>query len=620
MKESSLPADELNRTVDLAEARSRHQVGARRFAVGLSILSLALVASVVLATGIGRMDVGWGAIAAVVLGKLGFHTGAVDRTTEVVVWGIRLSRVVLSGLVGAALATAGVIFQGLLLNPLADPFTLGVSTGAAFGVALLVMLGVGGSFLGLSPLPLGALAGAMGAMAAVMVLSRESGRIRKETLILAGIVVSTFLAALISLIKSLDEESLSAIVFWIMGSFSGRGWIHVGFLLPYLAAGLALGAVYHRELDIMALGEEQSHHLGVAGFRGQAEAAAGGVAAHRRGGVGLRGHRLCGPGGTPPGAGAGRPLPRPPLGVVRRHRRPDPDLGRRPGPHPVVQRPGAAGGRGQRPAGRAVFLLSVEIPPFPGDVVIRVEALDLGYEDRPVLAGLNFQVDRGEFLGILGPNGSGKSTLLHALSGLLPPQKGRIVVKSEPLEGLPSRLRAQILAVVPQSTDVRFPFSCLEIVLMGRYPHRRRLGTLTDADLVWALKSMRRTTTAHLKERPIIEVSGGECQRVVIARALAQDPEILLLDEATSSLDVRKKLEIFELLKYLSETRGLTVLCAMHDLNLAALYCRRLMFIKEGGSWWTAPRTRCSPRRSSRRFTKRPWRSSGTRSISGLTR
>jgi iron complex transport system ATP-binding protein len=215
-------------------------------------------------------------------------------------------------------------------------------------------------------------------------------------------------------------------------------------------------------------------------------------------------------------------------------------------------------------------------------VVIRVEALDLGYENRLVLKDLNFTVDRGGFLGILGPNGSGKSTLLHALSGLLPPKRGRIVIKSEPLPGLPSRLRAQILAVVPQSTDVRFPFSCLEIVLMGRYPHRRRLGTLTDADLVWALNSMRRTTTSHLKERSITEVSGGECQRVVIARALAQDPEILFLDEATSSLDVRKKLEIFELLKFLSETRGLTVLCAMHDLNLAALYCRRLMFIKDG--------------------------------------
>ena len=162
--------------------------------------------------------------------------------------------------------------------------------------------------------------------------------------------------------------------------------------------------------------------------------------------------------------------------------------------------------------------------------MIKVEALDLGYEDRLVLTGLNFRVNRGEFVGILGPNGSGKSTLLHALSGLLPPKHGRIIIKSEALGGLPSRLRAQILAVVPQSTEIRFPFTCLEIVLMGRYPHRRRLGTLTATDLVAALQSMRRTTTTHLKERTITDVSSGECQRVVIARALAQDPEILLLD------------------------------------------------------------------------------------------
>jgi iron complex transport system ATP-binding protein len=216
-------------------------------------------------------------------------------------------------------------------------------------------------------------------------------------------------------------------------------------------------------------------------------------------------------------------------------------------------------------------------------VVIRVAALDLGYGDRTVLTDLNFQVNPGEFVGILGPNGSGKSTLLHALSGLLPPKSGSIMIRDRRLETMASRLRAQILAVVPQSTEVRFPFPCLEIVLMGRYPHRKRLGSLTDEDLLWALKSMHRTTTDHLKERPITEVSGGECQRVVIARALAQDPQILLLDEATSSLDVRKKLEIFEILKLLNETRGLTVLCAMHDLNLAALYCRRLIFLKDGG-------------------------------------
>jgi iron complex transport system permease protein len=264
LKNFSIPAGEApEQILDLAAVSSQRRARGRRFVTSLLVLSLALAVSMVLATGIGRMDLSWETVAAVFWGKLGFHTLALDRTTEVVVWDIRLSRVVLSGLVGASLATAGVVFQGLLLNPLADPFTLGVSTGAAFGVALLVMLGVGGSFLGLSPLPLGALVGALGAMAAVLVLSRESGRIRKETLILAGIVVSTFLSALISLVKSLDEESLSAIVFWIMGSFSGRGWIHVAFLLPYALVGLALAAGHHRELDILALGEEQSHHLGV---------------------------------------------------------------------------------------------------------------------------------------------------------------------------------------------------------------------------------------------------------------------------------------------------------------------------------------------------------------------
>ncbi|MBM4286354.1 MAG: iron ABC transporter permease, partial [Deltaproteobacteria bacterium] len=222
-----LAVGKLSPDADLAAARQQLQVSGRRYTLLLAALGLALVGSVLLGTAIGRLEVGWSTLAAVLAGKLGLAAPSVDRTTEVVVWGIRFSRVVLAGLVGASLGAAGAIFQGLLLNPLADPFTIGVSTGAAFGVALLVMLGVGGSYWGLSPLPLAALAGALGALFAVLLLSREGGRVRKESLVLAGIVVSTFLSALISLIKSLDEESLSAIVFWIMGSFSGRGWIHV---------------------------------------------------------------------------------------------------------------------------------------------------------------------------------------------------------------------------------------------------------------------------------------------------------------------------------------------------------------------------------------------------------
>ncbi len=222
-------------------------------------------------------------------------------------------------------------------------------------------------------------------------------------------------------------------------------------------------------------------------------------------------------------------------------------------------------------------------------MVIQVEQLSVGYGERVVLSGLNFQVRPGEFVGLLGPNGSGKSTLVNTLSGLLAPQGGRLLMGGHPLKSLSSRRRAQMRAVVLQSSEVRFPFTCLEIVLMGRYPHRKRLESLADDDLLQALKAMRRTTTGHLQQRLVTEVSGGERQRVVIARALAQAPRLMLLDEATSCLDVRKKLEIFELLQLLNQTRGLTVICAMHDLNLAALYCGRLMFLKDGAIFRDGP-------------------------------
>ncbi len=190
--------------------------------------------------------------------------GRMDPTWQVVVCNIRLSRVVLSGLVGAALAVAGVAFQGILRNPLADPFTIGVSTGAAFGASLAIFFGHGGNALsGLGFVPLASLGGALAALFTVIALARVNGQLKRDTMVLAGIVVATFLSALISLLKSLDEESVSSIVFWVMGSFQGRGWTHVAFALPYLVAGLALVGYNVRELDILALGDARARQLGV---------------------------------------------------------------------------------------------------------------------------------------------------------------------------------------------------------------------------------------------------------------------------------------------------------------------------------------------------------------------
>jgi iron complex transport system permease protein len=186
--------------------------------------------------------------------------GQLESQELVIVRDIRLGRILLSFLTGAALAVSGGVFQGLLRNPLADPFTLGISSGAACGAALA--LGLGWTMSGLA-LPLTALGGAFAAMILVLTMSRLAGDFSRESLVLGGIVVSTFLGAAIALIKSLNEESVAAIVFWIMGSFQGRGFEHVGLMLPYMIAGFALILFLARELDILGLGSEQAAQVGV---------------------------------------------------------------------------------------------------------------------------------------------------------------------------------------------------------------------------------------------------------------------------------------------------------------------------------------------------------------------
>lgn len=213
--------------------------------------------------------------------------------------------------------------------------------------------------------------------------------------------------------------------------------------------------------------------------------------------------------------------------------------------------------------------------------MIRVAGLTVAYGERQVLQHLDFHLGRGELVGLLGPNGSGKSTLLLTLGGVLTPRAGRVELAGEELSSFSARRLARVVASVPQRLGFSFPFTCVEVVLMGRYPHQQGWGGLRSQDLEKITEVMRLTETLHLAHRPITETSGGESQRVVIARALAQDSQVLLMDEATASLDAAHKIKIFDLLRE-KKHQQVTVLCAMHDLNLAALYCRRLIFLKDG--------------------------------------
>ena len=213
--------------------------------------------------------------------------------------------------------------------------------------------------------------------------------------------------------------------------------------------------------------------------------------------------------------------------------------------------------------------------------MISVEGLVARYSEREVLHGLDFQVSKGELVGLLGPNGSGKTTLLNCLSKVVDLHAGQVSVAGRELSRYSSQDLAQVEASVPQRLEISFPFKCIEVVLMGRYPHQRGFGGDSDSDLAKAMEVMRLTDTLDLAQRRITEISGGEAQRVVIARALAQEAQIVLLDEATANLDVAHKMQMFDLFQDLN-SQGCTYLCAMHDLNLAALYCRRLIFLKQG--------------------------------------
>jgi iron complex transport system permease protein len=230
--------------------------------VGLTVL---IVGAAFIASGVGQFRISYQTIGRLWISPVYADAATgIDDTLRYIVIHVRLARICLALLVGGALALAGAVYQGVLLNPLADPFTLGVSTGAAFAAALAIILGWGGiHVLGLSALPVLAFLGALGALYLVYLLGRLDGRVHPTTLVLAGIIVSTFLSAWISLLKSLNEDSISTIVLWIMGSLSGKSWLHVLLLLPYVLVGGALVLCYARELDLFSLGDIQAQQLGV---------------------------------------------------------------------------------------------------------------------------------------------------------------------------------------------------------------------------------------------------------------------------------------------------------------------------------------------------------------------
>jgi iron complex transport system ATP-binding protein len=214
--------------------------------------------------------------------------------------------------------------------------------------------------------------------------------------------------------------------------------------------------------------------------------------------------------------------------------------------------------------------------------VLAAERVSFAYGARAVLRDVDVAVAPGEIVGVIGPNGSGKTTLVRVLSGVVAPASGVVRLRGVPLRAHGRRELARRLAVVPQDPVLDFPFTALEVVLMGRAPHLPPLGFPRAHDLAVARAAMARLDVASLEDRPLDRVSGGERQRVLLARALAQDADVLLLDEPTAHLDLRHQAGIHDVVRELARTRGIAVLSVLHDLNLAALYCDRLVLLAGG--------------------------------------
>lgn len=213
---------------------------------------------------------------------------------------------------------------------------------------------------------------------------------------------------------------------------------------------------------------------------------------------------------------------------------------------------------------------------------LQVENLQFGYRKDLVLKEISFNIEKGKFVSIIGPNGSGKSTLLKTINQLYSPSQGNILIDGNDINRLKKKELARKIALVPQDTLIDYEFTVEDIVLMGRHPYKGRFQKENENDYKIVNEALKMTNTLHLKDRVITEISGGERQSVIIAKALAQKPSIILLDEPTSHLDINHQIEILNLLKRLNKETGTTIVIVIHDINLASRYSDEIIMLNEG--------------------------------------
>jgi iron complex transport system ATP-binding protein len=214
--------------------------------------------------------------------------------------------------------------------------------------------------------------------------------------------------------------------------------------------------------------------------------------------------------------------------------------------------------------------------------MISIRGIDASYNGKNVLQGIDLEVGKGDFTGLLGPNGSGKTTLLRCITGSLCPSSGLIRILGRKATDWRPKNLARKMAFLPQETFPGFDFRVEEVIAMGRYPHMGRFSMTDPGGRVAVRRAIKLCNLEGMEDKAINQLSGGERQRVFIARSLAQEPEILLLDEPTKNLDIRHSMDIMDLVKKMNGKRGTTVLAVLHDIDLAARFCDRIALLRNG--------------------------------------
>ena len=537
-------------------------------------MASALLALFLLSFVVGRYGVPLGQVVRILLsGVLSLEQTWTDNMA-IAVLNVRLPRILLACLVGCGLSAAGTGYQTVFQNPMAAPDILGASSGACFGAALAILTGQSAVMITVF-----AFLTSLLSVALVYLVGNHTRGNRVVNLLLAGIMVGSLFSACTSYIKLVADPTnqLPQITYWLMGSLSGTRMGTVRFAAVCMAVGLVPLLLLRWRMNLLTLSPDEARAMGVHTDRLRLALVHG---ADSGGGVRVR-HDWLG--------GTGDPAPEPPH---RGQRLPQADA------HGLPVRgglPAAGGQHGALPdchgdphrhtdrlCGRAVLYLPDGERRRP---VMTLTVKDLTYRyaktAAPVLQGISFTAESGDFLSVLGANGAGKSTLFRCLLGGLTDYTGAIALDGRDVRTLSRRETAEHIAYIPQIHRPTFGYSVLDTTLMGLTRQLSPFRSPTPEMEKQAMDALEQMGVAQLAERNFATLSGGEQQLVLIARALCQRSDILVMDEPTSSLDYGNQLRVLERVRQLAR-QGYTVLLSTHDPQHALRFSQKVLALSGG--------------------------------------